>query len=292
MTASEFDESSMRDRGLTTMSVAEAMPESVPESVPEETTEKLPPEESKPAGALRTDSEVKVRGQSIRISEFLKLFDPECPRRCKEGVIKIGRPNKMSPGGILWVPELCDCTVKRWLEENPAPVTAGTLAEMAIERAEGKPAAAPAPAESLEHPRTKQVKRLRERAGELRDKLAAVELALSEKISPLAEALEREDLERGDRTFEACQVSQQLVDVRDELGRLGARERDLVAQEEAAVARAAEAIARAQDLRTQIENVRATRRHDTNPLQKDLEKVERRLKRVLDRHPEAGVDPG
>lgn len=271
-----------RNEHAGTMSVAEA----APEHVEDETTEKLPPEETKGSPAkLNKDSEVKVRGKSIRISEFLKHFDPECPRRCKDGVAKIGRPNKMSPGGILWVPELCDCTVKGWLAANPAPVTAGSLATAAIERAE-----APTPAVPPENPRGKQVKRLRERVSDLRTKLGEIESELGAAIGPLAEDLEREIRSATDLRSVKADVDSKLLFVREQITAAQAEEKSLLAKAEAAQVKLDQATVRADGIRQQMESVRSTRRRDTRPLEKDIGKVEGRINRILQRHPEAAVD--
>jgi hypothetical protein len=262
------------------MSVAE----SVPEVVEEETTEKLPPEEASAAAPrkLLADSKVKVRGKSIRISEFLKHYDPECPRRCKEGVVKVGRPNKTSPGGVQWIPELCDCTVKGWLVANPAPVAAGSLATAVLDRAERpQEACAPAP-----NPRAKQVSRLRERVSGLRQKLADVEADLGSAVGPLADALKHEELAVLEWGKGATEVGERLGEVRAQLEALVAEEKALVARAAVAEQLVAEATTRAAGIRKQIDGVRATRRRDTNPLLRDIERVGRRITRIVERHPD------
>lgn len=253
----------------------------------DEETAPLPPEET--SGGKQVTPTLKVDGRDVSIVELAACYDPNC-RDCSRGMLIRVIPNPVrgpNEPRMVRAAELCRCAIRRWRKANPAdPVLYKDQAEAAIASMASDEAVKP-------DSRRKHVERMRAELTKNREALAEIETAESGKVAPLAAALveaQTAETRALALTFEwrdrLAEVDAQILEYETAIAALRSRRKE----HEEALARCAdgEALAAAgvTEAREKFEAASSVRRPERRTFERKIEQVEKRLARIVERHPE------
>lgn len=249
----------------------------------------MPADAAPPAPAPPKVETVSIWGVDVPVSEIVTLFDPKCPDRCVDGVLKVMRPMPKPFKGTMPVRELCACGVRRYAEAHPPEVSGGlSAAARAALAPDGTTAA-----ESAESPGRAKLGRLREQLARETTRLMAARAVAGDKTTALE--AERAGLERAAAALDvgtrARMDRRVLATVRKEecaraIGRIARELVELDAEDEAAALAIAPSVARARDIDAALARTRAASEPVERPILAAIEKLERRIATVVAYHPE------
>lgn len=254
-----------------------------------------PPEATAQGPAAPAPASVDIHGAKVLVSELVKHFDPACPEKCDEGSLKVGRPLPRGFKGVMWVRELCACTVRGYVAQHP-PTAVPPPDPVVGARARAALAGAP-PAPRPERG-TKRLAVLETELARERRALEDLRAGTGTRVAPVAESLAALDAEEVAAARARASAEGTKVYVTAELEQMRARVSGLQAEFHAANERLAAA-----DLergafarrRTDLEEKLAAERARVAPAEaaaeKRIEKLARRAATVRAYNPALPAPP-